>query len=640
MIEFLTYDLKVAVLLAVFYMFYRLMLARETFHRVNRIVLLLTAVASFVLPLCVITTHETVTLEMPMDLITPPEVGWDRGGLNEQPIAAPHTPFWQILLPIPFIIGMVATLSHTLWSLFKIVSLISKSEKHSQDDGTIICVTGNADMAPFSWMLFIVMNRSDYEERNAAILTHERGHIRLHHSWDLLLVDTLTALQWFNPAIWMLRSDLRAVHEYEADGEVLSQGINARQYQYLLITKAASIGGYSLANGISHSTLKNRINMMLHKKSNPTRLFKLLALVPIVAVALAVNAETVTDYVYGEPETQQPIKKGKKAGTIKIGNQEIKVEQSATETQDGQPGEKFIAKGRVVDDQNSPIVGAIVQIAGTKKGTVTDRDGKFSLEVSVGDKITASYIGLESFTIGVSKSFSEKNEYILALPKETEGELDPNKVFDVVEQMPQFPGGTGKLFEYLAKNVRYPKEAEDICAQGRVIATFVVEKDGSVSNAKVVRSIDPVLDAEALRVINGMPNWNPGMQNGEPVRVKYTVPISFRLQGGGAIHEEKEKHANQLGETVVVGYGRDDSKLVSEVKNVVVKTVDNAPLKLGLSNEKGIVYVVNGQLITDSKKIEVQTSDIESIHILKNKEAIEKYGEKAKNGVIIITTKK
>ena len=214
------------------------------------------------------------------------------------------------------------------------------------------------------------------------------------------------------------------------------------------------------------------------------------------------------------------------------------------------------------------------------------------------------------------------------------------KVFDVVEQMPQFPGGTGKLFEYLAKNVRYPKEAEDICAQGRVIATFVVEKDGSVSNAKVVRSIDPVLDAEALRVINGMPNWNPGMQNGEPVRVKYTVPISFRLQGGGAIHEEKEKHANQLGETVVVGYGRDDSKLVSEVKNVVVKTVDNAPLKLGLSNEKGIVYVVNGQLITDSKKIEVQTSDIESIHILKNKEAIEKYGEKAKNGVIIITTKK
>ena len=133
------------------------------------------------------------------------------------------------------------------------------------------------------------MNRSDYETYDAAILAHERGHIRLHHSWDLLFVDTLTALQWFNPAMWMLRSDLRAIHEYEADAAVLSQGINARQYQYLLITKAAGIGGYSLANGISHSTLKNRINMMLHTKSDRSRLLKLLALLPIVGIALAVS---------------------------------------------------------------------------------------------------------------------------------------------------------------------------------------------------------------------------------------------------------------------------------------------------------------------------------------------------------------
>lgn len=153
MIEFLTYDLKVAVLLAVFYMFYRLLLARETFHRVNRIVLLLTAVASFVLPLCVITMHETVMMEMPQ---IPLE---DTFYVPEIPAEEPQTPLWQILLPIVFIIGMVATLTSTLWSLFRIVSLISKSEKHPQADGTIICVTGNADIAPFSWMIFIVMNR-------------------------------------------------------------------------------------------------------------------------------------------------------------------------------------------------------------------------------------------------------------------------------------------------------------------------------------------------------------------------------------------------------------------------------------------------------------------------------------------------
>ena len=222
MIEFLTYDLKVAVLLAVFYMFYRLMLARETFHRVNRIILLLTAVASFVLPLCVITIHETVTMQRAAQVA----VGSFQVDMMDE---EPATPLWQIVLPILFIIGMMVTLVHTLSSLFRIIRIIRHSERYPQTDGTTICVTGNASLAPFSWMHYIVMNRSDYETSDAAILAHERGHIRLHHSWDLLLVDTLTALQWFNPAMWMLRSDLRAIHEYEADAAVLSQGINASQ---------------------------------------------------------------------------------------------------------------------------------------------------------------------------------------------------------------------------------------------------------------------------------------------------------------------------------------------------------------------------------------------------------------------------
>ena len=209
MLEFLTYDLKVAVLIAVFYIFYRLLLARETFHRVNRIVLLLTAVASFVLPLCVITMHRTVVMPMPtIDVELGSAVAADlQSGAGEYQ-------YLQSALIVLFIIGVVATLTHTLWSLFRITSLIRHSEQHPQADGTTICVTGNADLAPFSWMHYIVMNRSDYEINDPAILTHERGHIRLHHSWDVLLVDILTALQWFNPAIWMLRSDLRAIHEY------------------------------------------------------------------------------------------------------------------------------------------------------------------------------------------------------------------------------------------------------------------------------------------------------------------------------------------------------------------------------------------------------------------------------------------
>ena len=552
MIEFLTYDLKVAVLLAVFYMFYRMLLARETFHRVNRVVLLLTAIASFVLPLCVITMHETVTMEMPQMPLIDTDLN-----VPVLPAEEPQTPLWQILLPILFLIGMVATLGHTLWSLFKIVSLISKSEKHPQADGTIICVTGNADMAPFSWMLYIVMNRSDYEEHNETILAHERGHIRLHHSWDLLLVDTLTSLQWFNPAIWMLRSDLRAVHEYEADGVVLSQGINARQYQYLLITKAASIGGYSLANGISHSTLKNRINMMLHKKSNPTRLFKLVALIPIVAAALAVNAETVTDYVYGEPETLQSVKKGKVNATIKTG-------------------------------MNSAI-------------TVVAADAEQDAQTS------------DNKTDKVNDIVKDKEDDDPDLQKN-----DNDKAYDVVEEMPQYPGGVGKLMEYVSMNVRYPKEAESKSIQGRVVTTFVIEKDGNIADAEVVKSVDPALDAEALRVVKAMPKWTPGKQDGKPIRVKYTMPITFALQGGDVIPDGKVKGANVMNETVVVGIG-DNAKAIHT--NVPYVLVDDKPI--------------------DSDKLkDIDPKTIDHMEVLKSKAAIEKYGEKGKNGVIIITTKK
>ncbi len=412
--EFLAYNLKVAVLLAVFYMFYRLLLSRETFHRVNRVVLLTTAVASFVLPLVVITVHKTVV------------VNGNAATVGLGPLTAaveePSSPLWQTALVALFFAGMAVTLGHTLTSVLRVWMLIRSSERHPQADGCVICVA-QRDLSPFSWMHFIVFSRNDYNNLPvegsgvASILAHERGHISQHHSLDLLLVDTLTALQWFNPAVWMLRQDLRAIHEYEADQAVLSQGINMRQYQYLLIQKAVSRCGYSVANGISHSTLKNRIDMMINnKKSSRRSLLKLLALVPIVGIALALQAETVTDYVYSQPQK------------------------------------------KVVD--------------------------------------TGDY----------------------------------EKVFDVVEQMPEFPGGMEGMMKFLVENVRYPEAAHKAQTEGRVLVQFIVETDGTVSNTKVVEKVNDDLDGEAIRVVGSMPKWKPGRQNGKPVRVKYTLPVTFRLK--------------------------------------------------------------------------------------------------------------
>ena len=439
MMQFLIYDLRVAILIAVFYMFYRLLLSHETFHRVNRMVLLFTSLASFVLPLCIITMHRTVVLE------TIAEPNMEYGSIATMAVenSEPQTPLWQTLVIAVFFAGMMATLGKTLFSIISVWKLIMHSERHVQPDGTTICIV-DGSVSPFSWMRYIVISRKDHnphieDNGETFILAHERGHIRQHHSLDLLLVDTLTALQWFNPAMWMLRQDLRTIHEYEADAAVLSQGINMRQYQYLLIQKAVSHCGYSVANGISHSTLKNRINMMLHKNSSRTSLLKLLALLPIVGTTLALQAETVNDYVYNEPQTppQKVVKKGKKP--------------------------------QKAEQEKAP-------------------NGVVSVDVP-----------------------------------------EPDKAFDVVEQMPEYPGGTGELMKYLSANVKYPAEASKKGIQGRVIVQFVVEKDGTISKAKVVNNADEQLKEEAIRVVEAMPKWNPGKQNGKEVRVKYTLPVTFRL---------------------------------------------------------------------------------------------------------------
>ena len=386
--------------------------------------------------------------------------------------------------------------------------------------------------------------------------------------------------------------------------------------------------------------------MMLHKKSNQTRLFKLLALVPIVAVALAVNAEKVQDVVYadaGNPSVEELVNEEiLQAGPQPAEAEVVKADEGKTFIAEGFVFDASDDKGPIsqVDENNyTPIVGAIVKIVGTKKGTVTGPDGKFKLEVSDGDDLEAMYVGYESIKISVNKAFSEAgNKYPMPLKKESnaEGEAsNSNKAYDVVDEMPQFPGGPSKLFEYIAKNIRYPAEAEKAGVVGRVIVSFVVEKDGSVSNAKVVRSINPALDAEALRVINGMPKWTPGKQNGEATRVKYVVPVNFRLQNekAGAFKNDDDpkayEGASKLNDVVVVGYGEKPSVTDKESRATIRSISGKEPY-----------IIVDGSPIDNAKLKDIDPKTIDHMDVLKDKSAIEKYGEKAKDGVILITTKK
>lgn len=429
MTEFLVYDAKVAVLVAVFYLFYRLLLAHETLHRLNRLVLLGTAVVSMVLPLCVITVHRTVLVP-----VTSME--------TEETALAPSTmvvgeaaaePVWPTVLGVVFFLGVALVLLKTILSVVKVCILIHKSELHPQPDGITLAVCSQ-DLAPFSWMHYIVLSRRDYDSPDAAILAHERAHIRLKHSWDVMLVDLLTAWQWFNPAMWQLRADLRSIHEFEADAAVLSQGIDARQYQYLLIRKAMATGGYSVVNSIGHSTLKKRINMMLKHKSNALSALKVLYVIPLVMAALAVNARSVTDFSYVEekvapaaeavtvqetvapeaasvempvaPVAAQPVAEEAEMPVAPVVSEATAVaEAPAVEAVEGEP---FLVKGKVVDEKNEPVIGAAIIVEGTTIGTITDMQGQFSIKASEGDVLEISYIGMGSAKAKVTKDNVDK----------------------------------------------------------------------------------------------------------------------------------------------------------------------------------------------------------------------------------------
>ena len=468
MTEFLVYDAKVAVLVAVFYLFYRLLLAHETLHRLNRLVLLGTAVVSMVLPLCVITVHRTVLV--PVTSMETEETALAPSTMVAGEAAA--EPVWPTVLGVVFFLGVALVLLKTILSVVKVCILIHKSELHPQPDGITLAVCSQ-DLAPFSWMHYIVLSRRDYDSPDAAILAHERAHIRLKHSWDVMLVDLLTAWQWFNPAMWQLRADLRSIHEFEADAAVLSQGIDARQYQYLLIRKAMATGGYSVVNSIGHSTLKKRINMMLKHKSNAFSALKVLYVIPLVMAALAVNARSVTDFSYVEekvapaaeavtiqdevapeaavempvaPVAPQPVAEEAEMPVAPVAAQpvaeeaEMPVAPVVSETTavaeapavEAVEGEPFLVKGKVMDEKNEPVIGAAVLIEGSTYGTITDMSGQFSMKASEGDVLVISYIGMGSAKVKVAKDSADK-PFSVVLKKDGSDakEKEDNKVIVV-----------------------------------------------------------------------------------------------------------------------------------------------------------------------------------------------------------------
>ena len=291
MFAFILYELKVAVLLAAFYLCFKSFLSKEKLHRVNRIVLISTSVLSFILPLCIITIHKTVPMQ---EMIENAIVNVDEAQSVTTAVVTNSGISWESMVIAIYLLGVALVLCGIVVGITRVMKTVSSGKKMQMDGCEVIVCEG--DVPPFSWMRWIVMARADFESGNRHILEHEKAHIRLGHSRDVLLVDVLSAFQWFNPAIWLLKSELRAVHEYEADDAVLSNGVNIKEYQYSLIRKAVSASGYSITNSFNHSILKNRITMMSKSKASWMRGLRVLYILPLLCGSLALNAKTVINY--------------------------------------------------------------------------------------------------------------------------------------------------------------------------------------------------------------------------------------------------------------------------------------------------------------------------------------------------------
>ena len=523
---FFIYILKSSVCLVLFYLFFRLLLSKETFHRFNRMALLGVLFFSLLIPCIEVTTRHQVEVQQAVlsieQLLLMAEL--EATPANVGAVQETSAISWVQVVLLVYLAGILFLACRNIYSLICLFRLIH-SGKHEKLEKGVTLVVHNQEIAPFSWMKYIVISRKDLEENGREILIHEMAHIHHRHSVDLLVADICIFFQWFNPSAWLLKQELQNVHEYEADETVINEGVNAKEYQLLLIKKAVGTRLYSMANSFNHSKLKKRITMMLKEKSSPWARLKYLYVLPVAAIAVT---------TFARPEVSDKVEE---ISSVKVNDLAAIVETKVVE--------------------------------------------------SVGD--------------------TTKPADVKYVPTEVRKQLKGTPVFELVEEMPEFPGGgMSALMGYLKDNMRYPASAKEKGTQGRVTVQFVVDKDGSIKEPKLLRSVDKDMDAEALRLISNMPKWKPGRQKGQPVAVKYTVPVMFSLDDDKL---EKTSSANGI---TVEGYA---------------------------GNGKEPLYIVDGKEVTPSVMSALDPDKIERVTVLKDKSATELYGEKGKNGVLLITLK-
>ena len=573
MYYFLLYIIKVSLSLAAFYLFYKLLCSRDTWHRANRILLLTILTLSAAIPfiyidLGTINAEASVVIEeLSMVLTAEPVADGTEAVSTTQPTLWQRIPWqkipWRTLLASIYLIGLVVYLTKFIGGLVSIALLIHRSKCREMADGTIL-VTHTKDYSPFSWMRYIIVSERDLDENYDMILAHERAHIHLHHSWDLLFVQLCATAQWFNPAAWLLKRELEAIHEYEADSATLHEGFDARQYQLRLFEAAVGMKFNSMTNNFTNCSTKKRIIMMMKKQTSPWALLKALYVLPVAFAAVAViSCTSPKEKTVENQDADMIVETNGKGDPLLVlvlpdGTEMYKTSGENWVDEYNKDSKSYLAQFNLTQMSIDAIKVLKEDEAKSAYGERAANGAmKFYLKGTTDKEILAAMSqhakkmgNGEPLRVTIKKPEGQANNH--------EDTAQKGEIFMVAEEQPMFPGGMAELMKYLQKEIKYPKEAMEKKIQGRVIVQFVVNKDGSICEDTVVKSVDPQLDAEAIRVIRSMPDWTPGKQKGEPVRVRFTLPVTFRMQGEAA---PKTDNPTQMQMTLVKENADDGDKI-------------------------------------------------------------------------------
>ena len=589
----LAYFLKINVAIALFYAFYRLFFHKDTFFHWRRTALLCFFGISLLYPLLniqewikeqepmVAMADLYATIILPEQIIEAPQ----ETTANWQELIPQILGFiyWTgvLLLALRFLIQ--------LGSIIRLHFLCPKST--IQGSRVHILKKGTGPFSFFHWIF--IHPESHTESEISEIITHEEPHARQYHSADVLVSEIMCTFCWFNPFVWLMKREVRGNLEYMADHRVLETGHDSKSYQYHLLGLAHHKAAANLSNSFNVLPLKNRIKMMNKRRTKKIGRTKYLMFLPLAALLMIIsNIEAVArttkkiaaevieavDAKTGQavPEVQAPqvaplpeqdtktvTYKGKVVDKDTLDNPIFEVVEHMPEFPDGGMSAlmEYLSKNIKYPEaamKKGTQGRATVQFVVEKDGSITNVKILRGIDPELNKEAVRVISAMPKWKPGTQKGeavrvkytvpvmfrLTENNTQVKYAPIESkidemvvvgyapEEATYPEEVtvFEVVEKMPEYPGGMSAMMEFIGKNIKYPVAAQKAKIQGRVVIQFIVDKEGNIICPRVIRGADPLLDAEAIRLTTIMPKWKPGMQRGQAVNVKYTVPIMFRLQ--------------------------------------------------------------------------------------------------------------